>query len=362
MRLVSKVRASCRAGKASRGLSRRICRTASSREGAPISRCKAGPGAAAKSQQTAIAPSSSTKPRGTFQHAAQVFPGLLPRGAFDRRDDKVCPLGDGSIPGSPIKLAALPPDHVALTGQHVQDAVASRRHDLQREVHPQQPGNVVHLVLQLAMVSIAGETIMFAEPCLRMLIGILRIDGRMDAEITCRMFALHATDRQHDVGIGQEAIQEDWLAAFGGRQIGQVPSLGRIVGEQADPLGRRKRNSRRGLSMPAAPVGFAPQDRDSIGIDAGRHQGLDDGGRNLGNLRQPGTQHHDDAITRGGRLGQWGIFQRLLQRSGDRGGWIGQRHSLGRATLFQGHSRGKLQGDRRIGPITQNGHWGRLCK
>ena len=278
-------------------------------------------------------------------------------------------MRDGSIPGSPIKLAALPPDHVALTGQHVQDAVAGRRHDLQREVHPQQPGDVVHLVLQLAMVPVAGETIVFAEPCLRMLIGILRIDGRMDAEIACRMFALHATDRQHDVGIGQEAIQEDWLAAFGGRQIGQVPPIGRIVGQKADPLRRRNRNQPQGIFMPRtraqplpACVGFAPQDRDSIGIDAGRHQGLDDGRRNLGNLRQPGIQDHDDAITRRGRLGQRGIFQRLLQRSGNRDGWIGQRHSLGRAALFQRHSRGKLQGDRRIGPITQNGHWGKLCK
>ena len=121
-------------------------------------------------------------------------------------------------------------------------------------------------------------------------------------------------------------------------------------------------NQPQGIVHARGDVGFAPQDRDSIGIDAGRHQGLDDGGRNLGNLRQPGTQDHDDAIARGGRLGQRGIFQRLLQRSSDRDGWIGQRHSLGRAALFQGHSRGKLQGNRRIGPITQNGHWGNLCK
>ena len=53
-------------------------------------------------------------------------------------------------------------------------------------------------------------------------------------------------------------------------------------------------------------VGLAPQDRDSIGIDAGRHQGLDDGRRNLGNLRQPGTQDHDDAIARRGRLASGG--------------------------------------------------------
>ena len=124
----------------------------------------------------------------------------------------------------------MPPDHVALTGQHVQDAIARRRHDLHREVHSQQPGDVVHLVLQLAMVPIAGEKIALAESGLRMLIGILRIDGRMDAEIARRPLALHATDRQHDVGIGQEAIQEDRLAAFGGRQIGQIPSIGRIVG------------------------------------------------------------------------------------------------------------------------------------
>ena len=33
--------------------------------------------------------------------------------------------------------------------------------------------------------------------------------------------------------------------------------------------------------------------------------------RNLGNLRQSGTQNHDDAIAWRGRLGQRRIFQRL---------------------------------------------------
>ena len=61
----------------------------------------------------------------------------------------------------------------------------------------------------------------------------------------------------------------------------------------------------------------------------GRHQGPDDGGRNLGNLWQPGTEDHDDAIAWRRRLGQRRIFQRLLQRSGDRGGWIGQRYPWG---------------------------------
>ena len=124
----------------------------------------------------------------------------------------------GPIPGGPIKLAALPSDHVALTSQHVQDSVAGRRHNLHGEVHAQQPGDVVDLVLQLAVPPVAGEAIVLAEPCLRMLVGILRIDRRMDAEIARRMFALHATNRQYDVGIGQEAVQEDGLATLGGRR------------------------------------------------------------------------------------------------------------------------------------------------
>ena len=139
------------------------------------------------------------------------------------------------------------------------------------------------------MVSVADKTIVLAEAGLRLLIGILGIDGRMDAEITGRMFALHAADRQHDVGIGQEAIQEDRLAAFGGGQVGQIPPIGRIVGQKADPLppaGPARNQVRRGLSMPVVTSGLVLQDRDSIGCDAGDHQRLHDGGRNLGNLRQ----------------------------------------------------------------------------
>ena len=270
---------------------------------------------------------------------------------------------DGSIPGSPIKLATLPPDDVALTGKHVQDAVAGRRHDLEREVDPQQPGDVVHLLLQLAMVPVAGETIMLAESGLRVLIGIFRIDGRMDAEITCRRLALRATDRQHHVSIGQEAIQEDRLAAFRGRQIGQVASIGRIVGEAGESARPPAAESTAGdCPCRRDKVGLALQDRYTIGIDPRRHQGLDDCRRNLGNLRQSGIQHHDDPIAGCGRLHQWRIFQRLFQRSHDRSRRIGQRLALRCATPLPRHSRGDLQGDRRIGPITQYGHWGRLCK
>ena len=111
-----------------------------------MNRCNGGPGRGRQVATNGDRPVLFDQAQGAFQHAAQVLPGLLPRAAFDRRHDQVCPLRPPTMPGSPVKFAALPPDHVALTGQHVQDAIAGRRHDLQGEVHAQQPGNVVHFV------------------------------------------------------------------------------------------------------------------------------------------------------------------------------------------------------------------------
>ena len=68
-----------------------------------------GPTDAARSQQTAIAPSSSTNPA-ALSNTRPRFSPLPPRTVFDRRHDKARPLRDGPLPGSPIKLAALPPD------------------------------------------------------------------------------------------------------------------------------------------------------------------------------------------------------------------------------------------------------------
>ena len=98
----------------------------------------------------------------------------MPLRAFDRCDDQARSIWHASPPGSPIQLAALPPTHVALTGKHVQDAIACRGHDMEREVDAEQPGDVVHFLLQLAMVSVARVTIVLAEASLRTLVGEFR--------------------------------------------------------------------------------------------------------------------------------------------------------------------------------------------
>ncbi len=169
--------------------------------------------------------------RGRLQRASQVFPGLLVGIAFDGGDHQGGLARHRPPPGGSQQPLAATPHRLALTGQHVQDRDPAGRDQLNREIDPQQPGHVVDFFNQLALLPPPGaERPDRTESRQRLLIGERGVDDAVDPVVPGGCRIAEATNRQHDVGVVDRAVQQDRFAGRRCRQVGKLVSVAGIVG------------------------------------------------------------------------------------------------------------------------------------
>ena len=155
---------------------------------------------------------------------------------------------------------------------------------------------------------------------------------------------LQATDRQHQVGIGQQAVQEDRLPVAHWRPGRPGPGGWPGRGSAAASAGPRTPSSRRQGSprrRPRQPWSAARRCRPARTPAA--DQGVDHRGRDLGRPRQSLPQRHDDPVARSRALPQGRIVQRLLQGRGHSRRQIRQRRPLRLAAQVRSRAVGRFE-------------------
>ena len=148
--------------------------------------------------------------------------------------------------------------------------------------------------------------------------------GRVDAQ---------ATQRQHQIGFLNPAVQVDRFSAGRRRQVAKFATARRIVRDQGDRVGHARRQAVAGVVSRAARIRDRPQQGDLPGIHPGRKQRVDHAGDQCGQLRQSGIDGHGDAVAGNDAFGQRREVEGIQQRRGHRCGGIIERFSGRRAAL-----------------------------
>ena len=271
---------------------------------------------------------------GHLQRSPYVVPGLLAGIAFNAGHDQTRPAWRGPTPGLTIHFPSPRPHRLALSAQHVQHAIAGGRNNLDGKIDAQQPGNVIDFGHQLASAaSLAVKQPESAKSLQGLHVGERRKDWAVDAEIAGDFVSAQAADGKHHVGLVQRPMDENRFARLAGSQIGQLPPIGRIVGQMGDPLAQWRGDQPAGIAAPHIELGRILQHGDAIGIQARFDQGVDDRRRDTRQLGHAAIEGQHDPIGRRDAEGQIRVVDRFCQRA-DRGGVeIGQRLAVRRAHL-----------------------------